>query len=648
MGVEMNKIELEVNIPTFVKRESGRQFKEHVLRLTRNSENKTLSLFLEQYSRLASAVRQPVSVLYSDLLRYLDTSNSANSDDQVNLLPPDLNLEDSVNTFFTRLFPEVGSVPTINLACRWGSVPTSVSMSVFVSPGDHARDTAIWRRPQSSRSRALARSISRSAEAARTLFQALELGAEVLSSTDSLLMSEPGGTDHCHEALLRMSYCSRCRGLTSRAKPCAGYCLNVMRGCLTQHAAELDLPWSGFVEATERLAAAVKGRDSGAAPLDVQRVLGELDSRVSEAIMLALENGPSLERKGAYTTVPWGEGWHFRADTDTTVLWGEGWHFRADTDTTVLYYGVRDGTLEQTLILLYCGVRDGTLEQTLTLLYCGVRDGTLEQTLTLLYCRVRDGTLEQTLTLLCRGVRDGNLEQTLTLLYYVVRDDTLAQTLILLYCGVRDGTLEQTLTLLYYGVRDGTLEQTLTLLYCGVRDGTLEQTLTLLYYGVRDDTLEQTLILLYCGVRDGTLEQTLILLYCGVRDGTLEQTLILLYLDGTLEQTLTLLYCGVRDGTLEQTLTLLYCGVRDGTPDQVVTLLYCGVRDGTPDQVVTLLYCGVKDGTPDQVVTLLYCGVKDGTPDQVVTLLYCRLANALLVLSSTAEDGEIEVRISVG
>nr|CAD7435383.1 unnamed protein product [Timema monikensis] len=239
-------------------------WQQHVLRLTRSSENKTLALFLEQYPRLSSAVRQPVSVLYSDLLRYLDTSTSTTSDDQVNLLPPDLNLEDSVNTFFTSLFPEA----TMSEIQPFGDVP-----------------------------RALSRAISRSAEAARTLFQALGLGAEVLSSTDSLLMSDPGGADHCHEALLRMSYCSRCRGLTSRAKPCAGYCLNVMRGCLTQHAAELDLPWSGFVEATERLAAAVKGRDSGVAPLDVQRVLGELDSRVSEAIMLALENGPSLERK---------------------------------------------------------------------------------------------------------------------------------------------------------------------------------------------------------------------------------------------------------------------------------------------------------------------------------------------------------------
>nr|CAD7461887.1 unnamed protein product [Timema tahoe] len=263
----------------------GRAVK-HVLRLTRNSENKTLSLFLEQYSRLASAVRQPVNVLYSDLLRYLDTSTSANSDDQVNLLPPDLNLEDSVNTFFTSLFPEVYH-HAVNPRLRGFSADYKSCLQATMPEIQPFGDVP----------RALSRSISRSAEAARTLFQALGLGAEVLSSTDSLLMSEPGGTDHCHEALLRMSYCSRCRGLTSRAKPCAGYCLNVMRGCLTQHAAELDLPWSGFVEATERLAAAVKGRDSGAAPLDVQRVLGELDSRVSEAIMLALENGPSLERK---------------------------------------------------------------------------------------------------------------------------------------------------------------------------------------------------------------------------------------------------------------------------------------------------------------------------------------------------------------
>jgi dally-like protein len=60
----------------------------------------------------------------------------------------------------------------------------------------------------------------------------------------------------------------------------------------------LDLPWNGFVEATERLVVAVKGHDTTPAILlNVEEVIRSLDTRISEAIMYAMENGPSLEKK---------------------------------------------------------------------------------------------------------------------------------------------------------------------------------------------------------------------------------------------------------------------------------------------------------------------------------------------------------------
>ncbi|KAJ8870908.1 hypothetical protein PR048_027209, partial [Dryococelus australis] len=259
-----------------------------MLEVVRRSRNKTLALFVDVYPRLAAAARHSISQLYADVLAYLEQRGEPQQE-----VP---NLERSATDFFNGLFPEVyrlavdphqgGSFAVDYTACLRGSAPGL--------------------QPFGEVPRLAARSLRRSAEAAKTLLQALDLGAEVLASTDSLLMSEPGA-EHCHAALLRMSYCSRCRGLTQRAKPCAGYCLNVMRGCLTQHAAELDLPWSGFVEASERLVLAVRAAD-----LDVQQVVTALPNTISDAIMLAMEDGPALQKKFAHGRAPTLEKYSYR------------------------------------------------------------------------------------------------------------------------------------------------------------------------------------------------------------------------------------------------------------------------------------------------------------------------------------------------
>ncbi|KAJ2943899.1 hypothetical protein O0L34_g8223 [Tuta absoluta] len=70
------------------------------------------------------------------------------------------------------------------------------------------------------------------------------------------------------------------------ARPCRSYCLNVARGCIGSLVAELEVPWAGYVEGVERLAQA-----------DADAALRELDSRVSKAIMHALENRVILENK---------------------------------------------------------------------------------------------------------------------------------------------------------------------------------------------------------------------------------------------------------------------------------------------------------------------------------------------------------------
>lgn len=117
-------------------------------------------------------------------------------------------------------------------------------------------------------------------------------------------------TDHaelngqCRDALLRATYCAQCRGggLGSEFRVCNGLCSNVARGCLAG-VADVDQPWNEWVDALERLTSTLLNnvnKDSAsttASDLRAQDVLSSVDSRLSEAILYALENGPLLEKK---------------------------------------------------------------------------------------------------------------------------------------------------------------------------------------------------------------------------------------------------------------------------------------------------------------------------------------------------------------
>lgn len=104
----------------------------------------------------------------------------------------------------------------------------------------------------------------------------------------------------CQEELVRMAMCPTCRNL--HVKPCAGYCLNVMRGCLTQFSTVLDLPWSGFVDALEQLLQRQVSLGATSPSMtqllaSLEEVVRNLDSKTSEAIMYSMEHGTVLEEK---------------------------------------------------------------------------------------------------------------------------------------------------------------------------------------------------------------------------------------------------------------------------------------------------------------------------------------------------------------
>ena len=84
------------------------------------------------------------------------------------------------------------------------------------------------------------------------------------------------------------------QGLT-QSKPCMGYCLNVVRGCLASMA-EVDPHWREFVRSLEGLSSRMHGNQ------DIEQVLLGVHTLVHDAVAHAQKNGPRLSAQvGALT-----------------------------------------------------------------------------------------------------------------------------------------------------------------------------------------------------------------------------------------------------------------------------------------------------------------------------------------------------------
>ncbi|GIY24126.1 glypican-5 [Caerostris darwini] len=223
------------------------------------SQNNTYVLFSDVYKKMDGVAREPVSQLFQDLLSYMEGRQ--------------LELESKISEFFDELFP---------LVYHHSINPNLKDFSADYK--ECLRQTRREIRPFGDIADRATQHLVRSFTVARTLLDAFELGVEVITATSSMRFRP-----ECDTGLMRMVYCSHCSGF-ARTKPCGGYCLNVVRGCLA-HVAELDQPWSNYVKMLERLVPNLLGS------YNIEDVLSVLDTKISEAIMYAMENGPDLSKK---------------------------------------------------------------------------------------------------------------------------------------------------------------------------------------------------------------------------------------------------------------------------------------------------------------------------------------------------------------
>ncbi|NWT86580.1 GPC3 protein, partial [Lanius ludovicianus] len=224
--------------------------------VVRHARNFTNSMFRIYYQSMGPRALKFVGELFTDISLYI--------------LGSDISVNDMVNEFFDSLFPLVYS-HLINP----GFPDPSVEMTECLRAA--RRDLKVF----GNYPKMMMTQVSKSLQATRVFLQALNLGIEVINTTDHLKFSKD-----CGRALLKMWYCSHCQGLLL-AKPCAGYCGAVMQGCLAG-VLEIQNLWKEYIGSLEGLTRGMHGI------YDMEHVLLSLFSVVRGAIVHSQKNEGKL------------------------------------------------------------------------------------------------------------------------------------------------------------------------------------------------------------------------------------------------------------------------------------------------------------------------------------------------------------------
>ncbi|KAK2822363.1 hypothetical protein Q5P01_022428 [Channa striata] len=223
------------------------------------SQGHLSSLLEGTYSSMSRHALPHVNQLFSSLSLYLRGAN--------------VSVEVAVHQFFNNLFP---------LVCtRLINPGIDGSTMVGGEMGDCLRMIRQDVNPFGPHPAIMAQELAGALGAGRQLALALEEGLDVINATEHVSLSK-----ECVKGLVKMVYCSHCQGLTL-IKPCVGYCLNVMRGCLAS-VSELDQPWRRYTSLLEQLTHAMAGHHS------LELALLKVREHVNEGLVYAQLHGPLI------------------------------------------------------------------------------------------------------------------------------------------------------------------------------------------------------------------------------------------------------------------------------------------------------------------------------------------------------------------
>uniref|UniRef100_A0A1A7XC26 Glypican 5 n=1 Tax=Iconisemion striatum TaxID=60296 RepID=A0A1A7XC26_9TELE len=223
------------------------------------SQGHLSSLLEGSFSSLSHHALPHVNQLFSSLSLYLRGVN--------------VSIEATVQTFFNNIFP-LAYTRLINPS-------TEGSIAVKSEMDDCLRMIRQDVNPFGHHPALMAQELAEALGAGQQLSVALKKGLEVMNATEHANLSRD-----CVKNLVKMVFCSHCRGLTL-IKPCVGYCLNVMRGCLAS-VSELDQPWRRYVHLLEQLTLAMAGHHN------MELAMLGVRGHVNEALLHAQLHGPLI------------------------------------------------------------------------------------------------------------------------------------------------------------------------------------------------------------------------------------------------------------------------------------------------------------------------------------------------------------------
>ncbi|KAG7249128.1 hypothetical protein CRUP_018187 [Coryphaenoides rupestris] len=179
------------------------------------------------------------------------------------ILGSDSTVDHMVSTFFGRLFPLV-----YRRLLGGGASPAAGSDECLRGAWRDAGAFGAYPKLMMTR-------LSRSLLATRVFLQALNLGIEVVNTTNHLRPSRD-----CGRSLLRLWYCPQCQALLG-VPVCRGFCQAVMQGCLGG-AAEVQPHWRSYVDGLGKLAGGMRGEQ------DMEAVVLRLPSMIRLALKYAV------------------------------------------------------------------------------------------------------------------------------------------------------------------------------------------------------------------------------------------------------------------------------------------------------------------------------------------------------------------------
>ncbi|KAK6195785.1 hypothetical protein SNE40_001141 [Patella caerulea] len=236
------------------------QYEERSQLFLDEAQNRTSVLLTHMHNIPWTKHHDAVKDFFLDLEKYIIGQND--------------NLHESVNTFFSKLFPSVFYY--------------TLNDPSFIQMDDKYHDCLSMHaeqiRPFGKVPHELNKKLHHSLKRSRSFVSLLTNIVEAMNTTENINIDK-----NCVDAVTRLQYCSRCHGHTN-VKPCHGFCLNVMRGCLST-LSDISPVWDTLIVSMENLVSDLKGKGN------LKNALMSIDKSVFDGILEAMQGGPRIHSK---------------------------------------------------------------------------------------------------------------------------------------------------------------------------------------------------------------------------------------------------------------------------------------------------------------------------------------------------------------